>query len=47
MTTDLALVLPVLAIVAGIIILVQPRLLSYAVASFLIAFGALRLLGIN
>lgn len=46
MTTNIALV-PILAIVAGIVILVQPRLLSYAVASFLIAFGVLMLLGIN
>lgn len=46
MTTNIALV-PILAIVAGIVILVQPRLLNYAVASFLITFGVLRLLGIS
>jgi hypothetical protein len=39
--------IPILAIAAGIVILVQPRFLNYAVAAFLIAFGVLRLLGIN
>ena len=38
---------PILAIAAGIVVLVVPRFLNYAVAFFLIAFGVLKLLGIN
>jgi threonine/homoserine efflux transporter RhtA len=34
---------PVLAIIAGILILVKPRLLSHIVAIFLILFGILGL----
>ncbi len=40
-------VVPILAIAAGIVILVVPRFLNYAVAFFLIAFGVLKLFGIN
>lgn len=36
---------PVLALGAGILILVKPKLLNYIVAAYLIADGALRLLG--
>jgi hypothetical protein len=35
---------PLIALVAGILIFVQPRLLSYIVAIYLIAFGVLGLL---
>jgi Protein of unknown function (DUF3096) len=35
---------PLLAIIAGILILVKPRLLSHIVAIFLILFGILGLL---
>ena len=36
---------PLLALIAGILILVMPKLLSYIVAIYLIAFGLLGLLG--
>jgi Protein of unknown function (DUF3096) len=36
---------PLLALIAGILILVMPRLLNYIVAVYLIAFGLLGLLG--
>jgi threonine/homoserine efflux transporter RhtA len=36
---------PILALVAGILILVQPRLLSYIVAVYLIVVGILGLIG--
>lgn len=36
---------PVIAIVAGILILIQPRLLNYIVAVYLIVFGLIGLLG--
>ena len=35
---------PLLALIAGILILVMPRLLNYIVAIYLIAFGLLGLL---
>jgi hypothetical protein len=35
---------PILAIVAGILILVKPSLLNYIVAAFLILFGILELI---
>jgi hypothetical protein len=35
---------PLLALVAGILILIWPRLLNYIVAIYLIVFGALGLL---
>ncbi|MEJ2728982.1 MAG: DUF3096 domain-containing protein [Deltaproteobacteria bacterium] len=35
---------PLLAIIAGILILVRPRLLNYIVAVFLILFGILGLI---
>jgi Protein of unknown function (DUF3096) len=43
MTLNVALQ-PLLAIIAGILILVRPRLLSYIVAIFLILFGILGLM---
>jgi DUF3096 family protein len=36
---------PVIALVAGILILVMPRLLNYIVAIYLIAIGVLGLVG--
>jgi len=36
---------PLLALVAGIVILILPRLLNYIVAVYLIAIGLLGLLG--
>jgi hypothetical protein len=45
MTVNIALQ-PLLAIVAGIAILVRPRLLSYIVAIYLIVVGALGLFNI-
>lgn len=41
------LLMPIIAIVAGIVILVQPRFLNYAVALFLIIYGVLGVFGIN
>lgn len=38
------LILPILSLVVGILILVAPRLLNYAVAIYLIAIGVLGLL---
>jgi hypothetical protein len=36
---------PVIALIAGILILVMPRLLNYIVAIYLIAIGLIGLLG--
>jgi DUF3096 family protein len=36
---------PIIALVAGILILVMPRLLNYIVALYLIAIGVLGVLG--
>lgn len=36
---------PILALIAGILILVQPRLLNYIVAIYLIVIGILGLVG--
>ena len=36
---------PVIALIAGILILVMPRLLNYIVAIYLIAIGVIGLLG--
>jgi threonine/homoserine efflux transporter RhtA len=38
---------PILALIAGILILVQPRLLNYIVAIYLIVIGVLGLLNIS
>lgn len=42
MTVNLALQ-PLLSVIAGILILVQPKLLNYIVAIYLIVFGVLGL----
>ena len=36
---------PIIALVAGILILIMPRLLNYIVAIYLIAIGVIGLLG--
>lgn len=38
---------PLLALIAGILILVKPRLLNYVVAIYLIAIGVIGLLNIR
>ncbi|MGD8378572.1 MAG: DUF3096 domain-containing protein [Gammaproteobacteria bacterium] len=42
---DMHIVAPVLAIIAGVLILARPRLLNYVVAIYLIVVGALGLFG--
>jgi threonine/homoserine efflux transporter RhtA len=37
---------PIIALLAGILILVQPKLLNYVVAIYLIVIGALGLFGV-
>ena len=44
MTINLA-IGPIIALLAGILILVQPRLLNYIVAIYLIIIGVLGLIG--
>lgn len=39
--------IPLLAITAGILILIKPKLLHYIVAIYLIAFGVIELLGLR
>jgi hypothetical protein len=43
MTIDAALLNPLIALIAGILILLMPRLLNYVVAIYLIAIGILGL----
>ena len=38
---------PLIALIAGILILVRPRLLNYIVAIYLIVVGVLGLLGVH
>ncbi len=38
-------VVPVISLIAGVLILVRPRLLNYIVAFYLIAVGAFGLIG--
>ncbi len=44
MTIDMEIVAPLLALVAGILILIFPRVLNYIVAMYLIIVGILGLL---
>lgn len=44
MTLHIELV-PVLSIVAGVVILIKPRLLNYVVAAYLILIGVLDIIG--
>lgn len=46
MTLNLALE-PILAIIAGVVILVQPKLLNLIVAIYLIVIGIIGILGIH
>jgi len=39
--------IPLLSIVAGILILVRPRILNYVVAVYLIAIGVIQILGVH
>lgn len=43
-TIDLDILAPILALVAGILILIMPRILNYVVAVYLIIIGVLGLL---
>lgn len=40
-------IIPLLAITAGIVILIKPKLLHYVVAVFLIAYGIIEILGLR
>lgn len=46
MTLHLELI-PILSILAGVLILIKPRLLNYVVAIYLIAVGVIQLFGIQ
>ncbi|MCH8538539.1 MAG: DUF3096 domain-containing protein [Alkalimonas sp.] len=39
--------LPVLSIIAGVLILIKPKLLNYVVAIYLIAIGVIQIFGLN
>lgn len=39
--------IPVLSILAGVLILVMPKLLNYVVAIYLIAIGVIQLFGLH
>lgn len=45
MTLHITLI-PVLSILAGILILIRPKLLNYVVAVYLIVIGAVQILGL-
>lgn len=42
---DASILIPALSIVAGILIFIKPKLLSYIVATYLVVVGVLGLLG--
>jgi hypothetical protein len=44
MTVNLVLLQPLIALIAGILILIMPRILNFVVALYLIVFGLLGLL---
>lgn len=46
MTLHISLV-PLISLIAGILILIRPRLLNYVVAIYLIAIGVIGLLGLH
>lgn len=46
MTLHISLI-PVLSIIAGIIILLQPKILNYVVAIYLIAVGVIQIFGLQ
>lgn len=39
--------IPILAIVAGILILIRPKILNYVVAIYLIAVGVIQIFGLQ
>lgn len=39
--------IPLLALIAGILILIKPKLLQYIVAIYFIAYGVIEILGIR
>lgn len=45
MTLHISLI-PILSIIAGILILVQPKILNYVVAIYLIAIGVIQIFGL-
>ncbi|MEJ8571710.1 DUF3096 domain-containing protein [Microbaculum marinum] len=45
MTVDIVTLQPLVALIAGILILIMPRLLNYVVAFYLILVGVLGLIG--
>lgn len=45
MTLHITLI-PVISIIAGILILVKPKILNYVVAIYLIAIGVIQILGL-
>ena len=47
MTLTVAHITPIVALIAGILILIMPRLLNFIVAIYLIAIGVLGLLGMR
>lgn len=47
MTISFLAIQPVIALIAGILILVMPRLLNYIVALYLIAVGIIGLMGMR
>jgi hypothetical protein len=46
MTIHLELI-PIISILAGVLILIRPKILSFVVAVYLIAVGVIQLLGIH
>jgi len=46
MTLHISLI-PILSIIAGILILVQPKILNYVVAIYLIAIGVIQIFGLQ
>lgn len=46
MTLHISLI-PILSIIAGVLILIQPKLLNYVVAIYLIAIGVIQILGLQ
>lgn len=45
MTVDIITIQPLIALIAGVLILIMPRLLNYVVAFYLILIGILGLVG--
>lgn len=45
MTVDIVTIQPLIALIAGVLILIMPRILNYVVAFYLILVGILGLVG--